>query len=121
MRVLITGSTTWTDIEALRRELSRLPRQSVIITGDTSGVDAFAKGVGQELGFVIEAMKKTQEDYDIYPIDGWKGLNDRMFKTGIDLVLAFHPDYGKPGLARGTKHAVELAEQEGIETHIFYP
>ncbi|AZP10710.1 SLOG family protein [Undibacterium parvum] len=42
MRVLITGSTTWTDIEALRRELSRLPNLSVIITGDTPGVDAFA-------------------------------------------------------------------------------
>lgn len=120
MRVLITGSTTWTDIEALRREFSRLPRQSVIITGDTSGVDALAKEVGQELGFVIEAMKKTQEDFNIYPIEGWKALNDRMFKTGIDLVLAFHPDYGKLGLARGTKHAVELAEKDGIETHIFY-
>ncbi|AZP10711.1 hypothetical protein [Undibacterium parvum] len=65
-------------------------------------------------------MKKTKEDYDIYPMDGWKGLNDRMFRTGIDLVLAFHPDYDKPGLARGTRHAVGLAEQAGIPAHIFY-
>jgi hypothetical protein len=120
MRVLITGSTTWTDIEALRRELRRLPKPSVIVTGDTTGVDAFANQVAQELGLTVELMQKTSEDYENYPVDGWKGLNDRMFRTGIDLVLAFHPDYGKPGMARGTRHAVELAETAGIEAHIFY-
>lgn len=119
MRVLITGSTTWTDIDALRRELLRLPEHTTIITGDTFGVDAIASDVACELGFGVELMKKSKEDYGLYPGDAWKGLNDRMFATGIDLVLAFHPDYGKPGLARGTQHAVELGEREGIPVHIF--
>ena len=118
-RVLITGSTTWTDIEALRRELSQLPKDCVIVTGDTSGVDALAIALAQELGFGVEAMCKTEEDYVLYPEDSWKGLNHRMLNTGVDLVLAFHTDYGKPGMARGTRHAVELAEQSGIQAHIF--
>jgi hypothetical protein len=42
-----------------------------------------------------------------------------MLKTGINLVLAFHADYDKPGMARGTKHAVELAQQAKIEVRIF--
>ncbi|PRC92309.1 hypothetical protein [Solimicrobium silvestre] len=120
MRVLITGSTTWTDIKALRREFAFLPKETIIITGDTSGVDAFANEVAPEFGFVVELMKKTKEDYETYPDNGWKGLNDRMIRTGIDLLLAFHPEYGKPGLALGTRHAVELAEQAGIQVIIFY-
>ena len=120
MRVLITGSTTWTDIDALRRELVRLPEHTTIITGDTSGVDAIASDVARELGFGVELMKKSNEDYEIYPEDAWKGLNDRMLATGIDLILAFHPDYGKSGLARGTQHAVELGERAGISVQIFF-
>lgn len=120
MRVLITGSTTWMDIDAIRREFSRLPKKSVIITGDTSGVDAFACEVAVEFGFVVERMKKNQEDHDMYLGCAWKGLNDRMLRTGIDLVLAFHPDYGRAGYAFGTRHAVELAEAEGISVNVFY-
>lgn len=119
MRVLITGSTTWIDVHALRRELIQLPANSVIVTGDTLGVDAIAIAVAKELGLGVEAMHKTKEDYRRYPADGWKGLNDRMLETGIDLVLAFHADYDKPGMARGTKHAVELAQDAEIEVRIF--
>ncbi len=119
MRALITGSTTWTDAKALHRELSQLPVGSVIVTGDTPGVDAIAIVVAKELGFGVEAMHKTEEDHLRYPDDPWKGLNDRMLETGIDLVLAFHADYGKSGMARGTTHAVELARQAEIEVRIF--
>lgn len=119
MRVLITGSTTWTDMGAMRRELSQLPKDCVIVTGDKSGGYALAIALAQELGLGLEAMCKAEEDYVLYSEDSWKGLNQRMLNTGIDLVLAFHSDYGKPGLARGTRHAVELAKQSGIQAHIF--
>jgi hypothetical protein len=119
MRVLITGATTWIDVNALRRELIQLPVNSVIVTGDTPGVDANAITVARELGLGVEAMYKTKDDHLRYPEDPWKGLNDRMLETGIDLVLAFHADYDKPGMARGTKHAVELAQRAEIEVRIF--
>ena len=50
MRVLVTGSTTWASIDAVRRELSRLPKDTVIVTDDTPGVDAYAIASAHELG-----------------------------------------------------------------------
>jgi hypothetical protein len=119
MRVLINGSTTWDDTAALRRELAALPKGSAIVTGDTPGVDALASGIAIELGLAVELMKKSKADYKIHPGEGWKGLNERMLTTRVDLVLAFHSDYGKPGCARGTQHVVDLARAAGIETRIF--
>lgn len=42
-----------------------------------------------------------------------------MLATGVDLVLAFHADYGVPGCARGTVHMVELARKAGVEARTF--
>lgn len=119
MRILVTGSTTWTDVEALAREFKNLPARSTIVTGDTLGVDAIAEAVGIEMGFNIERMKKSDEDYKIYPQDAWKRLNERMIESKIDLVLAFNADFYKEGCARGTRHAVELAQKERIPVRIF--
>jgi len=119
MRVLLTGATSWESQTAIRRELAKLPPDTVIITGDTSGIDAHAKVVALEFGFAVEAMKKINADYRAFPGEGWKGLNVRMLATGIDMVLAFHADYGKPSCARGTQHAVTLAEQAQIPVRIF--
>ncbi|MCH8621143.1 DUF2493 domain-containing protein [Undibacterium sp. TS12] len=119
LRVLVTGATTWNNEEAIRREFAQLPSGSVIITGDTPGIDAFAKTVAVEFGFAVEAMKKNNADYRSFPGEGWKGLNVRMLATGIDLVLAFHADYGKPGCARGTGHMLGLAQEQGLASRIF--
>jgi len=119
MRVLITGSTSWESPAAIRRELAKLLPDTIIVTGDTPGIDAHAKVVALEFGFAVEAMKKTNADYRAFPGEGWKGLNVRMLATGIGLVLAFHADYGKPGCARGTQHAITLAEQAQIPLKIF--
>lgn len=119
MRVLVTGSTTWENVDIVRRELACLPSGSVIVTGDTSGVDAIALEAAAELGLNAEPMKKERADYRRYPGEGWKGLNERMLATGIELVLAFHPDFGRPNCARGTRHAVDLAEQLKIPVRIF--
>ncbi|MFL6659834.1 MAG: SLOG family protein [Massilia sp.] len=116
MRVLITGSTTWTDAQALRRELKDLPSNTVVVTGDCPGIDALAIAVATELGFAVEAMKKNRADRKAFPEASWMGLNERMLAAGIDLVLAFHPDYGKAGCARGTAHLVDLAVAAGVAT-----
>jgi hypothetical protein len=119
MRVIVTGSTTWTDAEALRREFNALPSDVIIVTGDTPGIDALAMATAREMGLTVEPMQKSRADRKAYPDASWKGLNERMLATGIDIVLAFHPDYGKPGCARGTIHMVELAAASDIEARIF--
>lgn len=97
MRVIVTGSTTWTDADALRREFSALPSDVIIVTGDTPGLDALAMATAQEMGLIVEPMRKSRADRKAYPDASWKGLNERMLATGIDIVFAFHPHYGKPG------------------------
>lgn len=118
-RVLVTGSTTWDDPEPIRRALAALPMASTIVTGDTRGADACAVAVAAELGLTVTRMKKNRADQRAFPGEAWRGLNQRMLAAGIDLVLAFHADYGKPGCARGTVHMVELAKACSTEVQIF--
>lgn len=117
--VLVTGSTTWHDPEPIRRALAALPAGSSIVTGDTPGADACAVAVAAELGLAVTGMKKNRDDQLAFPGQAWRGLNERMLATGVDLVLAFHADYGKPGCARGTVHMVEHAKACSTEVRIF--
>jgi hypothetical protein len=59
MRVLVTGATTWSDVEAIRADLGRLPAGSVVIHGDAPGADALAGQVARELGLTAVRMAKA--------------------------------------------------------------
>ncbi len=116
MRVIVAGSTTWSDAEAIRRELSRLPAEAVVIHGDAPGADALAGQIATELGLAVEPMAKTREDYAKYRRGAWKGLNERMLASGAVLVLAFHSAIEN---STGTKHLVEIARQADIAVRVF--
>ena len=115
MNIVITGSTTWHNKERIAEVLREFPSTTHIITGDTAGVDEHAALVASELGLKCTRMKKIKEDYAKFPQAAWKGLNERMLALDIHLVLAFHPEFGMDGYARGTVHAVDLAKQRGIK------
>jgi hypothetical protein len=116
MRVIVAGAVTWTDAEAIRRELARLPAGSTVIHGDTAGADALAGQIARDLGLTVEPMRKEPEDYCRYKRGAWKALNERMLARGADLVLGFHPQIDK---SKGTRHLVELARKAGIEVRLF--
>src|SRR5262245_49277065 len=112
MRVIVAGATAWSDAEAIRRELAKLPAEAVILHGDAPGADALAGQVAVQLGLAVEPMKKSREDYARYRRGAWKGLNERMQASAAVLVLAFHPAIEN---SRGTKHLVEIAQAAGID------
>jgi hypothetical protein len=116
MRVIVAGAAAWSDAEAIRRELAKLPADTVVIHGDAPGADALAGQVAAQLGLVVEPMGKTKEDYTRYRRGAWKGLNERMLASGAVLVLAFHPAIES---SRRTKHLVALARAAGIEVQVF--
>jgi hypothetical protein len=116
MRVIVAGDGAWSDAEAIRRELAKLPPGSTIIHGDSPGADAIAGRVATELGLVVEAWCKEKADYQRYQRGAWRGLNERMLASGAVLVLAFHSAIEA---SRGTKHLIELAEAAGIEVRLF--
>ena len=105
----MTGSTTWTDIASLDKVLLRYPKETVFVTGDTPGIDALVVQFGSENGYRVDTMRKTIHDEERHPGEAWKGLNERMIFSGVQLVLVFHPDLDKPNSARGSQHAINLA------------
>jgi hypothetical protein len=115
MRVIVAGSTTWDNAEAIRRELMALPSDTVVIHGDAPGADALGDTVARELDLSIEPFAKTSDDYQRYKRGAWKGLNERMLASGAELVLAFHPAAEK---SRGTKHLLRLASAAGVSVKI---
>jgi hypothetical protein len=116
MRVIVAGATAWSDAEAIRRELAKLPAETVVVHGDAPGADALAGQAAAQLGLTIEPMAKTPEDYARYQRGAWKGLNERMLASGAVRVLAFHPAIEN---SRGTKHLVEIARAAGVEVQVF--
>jgi hypothetical protein len=115
MRVLVAGSTTWTDREAIRQELSKLAPGSSVIAGDSPGADALALEEARSLGLVAVPMAKSKQDYARYRRAAWKGLNERMLAAGVNRVLVFHPAIEK---SRGSKHLIELANAAGVEVQL---
>lgn len=53
LKVLVTGSRNWTDVEAIRRDLSGFPADTLIIHGAARGADAIANRVAKEYGYSI--------------------------------------------------------------------
>ena len=111
MRVIVAGSTTWNNREAMQRELAMLPKQATVIHGDAPGADALGGELAAQLQLRVEPFAKNKEDYRRFGRGAWKGLNERMLAAGAQLVLAFHPDLDK---STGTKHLVQLAAAAGV-------
>src|SRR4051812_39905550 len=111
MRVIVAGAVAWSNAEAIRRELARLPPGTTVVHGDAPGADALAGRVAAELGLAVDAPRKEEADYRRYRRGAWRGLNERMLAGGAGLVLAFHADIEN---SRGTKHLIELARAAGV-------
>jgi hypothetical protein len=116
MRVIVAGAVAWADVEAIRRELTKLPAGTIVIHGDCTGADAIAGQIARELGFAVLAMAKNADDRARYKKAAWKGLNERMLASGAELVLVFHPDFDA---SKGSKHMAELATRARVEVRIF--
>ncbi len=112
MKVLVCGSRTWTDVEAISRELACFPGDTTVIHGAAKGADAIADKIASQLGFKVIVFPAFWEE---------KGRaagplrNLRMLAEGEpDLVLAFHKEGSK-----GTAHMIVSAQRAGIEVRIF--
>ena len=112
-RVLITGSRTWRDEQAIRDALASIawlygPEKVVVVHGACqTGADALADQIASEwTGMTLER----------HPAD-WKAngkaagfrRNAEMVRLGADVCLAFIVD-----ASRGATHTADLAEKAGI-------
>lgn len=127
MRILITGSRNWTDVNAIHADMlleavtgcwNDMSSVTVMHGGCPTGADAIADRLARQLGFNVF----------IYPAD-WEGLgkaagptrNKRMVEECADyvnnggkaVVLAF-----RKGKSRGTTSTIKFAEDHGLTIRI---
>jgi hypothetical protein len=115
MYVVVAGAVAWNNTMAIEAELTRLPRNTIVIHGDSPGCDMLAGQVAATLGLTVVRMAKTRGDTLRYPGEAWKGLNERMLTSGATLVLIFHPDINR---SHGSRHLAELAIAANIPLQI---
>jgi hypothetical protein len=124
MKILITGSRTWTDELIIIRELSKFPSGTIIIHGAARGADSLADRIAKSFGFVTRPYPVTPEDWE--KIGPRAGIlrNSSMLShehpdsdgIQIDLCLAFTDDYLKN--SRGTHNMVQQATRAGIKVKV---
>jgi hypothetical protein len=130
VRVLVCGSRDWTDGEAIRRELAKLPAGSVILHGDhgydakgrplwglpdelaVRGADKLAGQVARKLGFQVVVFTP---EWDRYGSRAGPLRNTEMLEERPELVLAFHPDLES---SRDTADTVRKARNRGMDVRV---
>ena len=122
MKVLVTGDRNWTKISPIRRELKKLPENTIIIHGAAHGVDEIADLVAKSLGFERKSYPAEWEKYKP-KVAGRKNpagpiRNRQMLleNPDIELVLAFHEHIEE---SKGTKDMISIAEKAKIEVRLF--
>ena len=108
MVVLVCGSRAWTNIEAIRQRLSKLPPRSVVIVGEGPGADALVREEAARLGFeVLPVGTAPEEMFDL--------LFDLTTDPAERLVLAFHDDLSA---STGTAAIVVIARRRGVTVEV---
>lgn len=110
MKVLVCGSRTWSDADAVRERLLELPPESVVIHGGARGADVMAATTATALGLSEQAF-----------LPDWRRLGKRagivrnleMLDEAPDLVIAFWD-----GDSIGTKHTIDEAKRRGIPVEL---
>ena len=119
MRVMVTGSRDWRDIETVKDALwavisegeSDKMRDYTLIQGCASGADAIARSIAVEWGLTVEDY---WPDFYGFPFaEACLRRNVAMVESNPDVLLAF-----PTARSRGTWHAVKAAKKAGIEVRI---
>lgn len=116
-RVLICGDREWQDGDLIRRRLIEYKEKYddlILIVGDCSGADTYARLAAEELGIPLIGNGPHGEyvaDWQQHGPPAGPIRNKRMIDAGPNVVLAFHDniDYSK-----GTKDCTRQAQKRGI-------
>lgn len=115
MRVLVTGSRTWTDRNMIHRLLHKgwmLHPDLIVVHGDCpEGADRIADEIALRYGMTIQ---RYPADWNTHGKRAGFIRNAQMVDTTPDMCLAFIHNY-----SRGASMCAELAEKAGIPTFRF--
>lgn len=119
MRILITGSRTWSDTETIAAALTEVIHEHSLSREDTliihgacpSGADNMAHNIATAWGVTVEAHPADWKTHG--RAAGFK-RNQYMVDLGADILLAFIKDY-----SAGASHTLRQAEAAGIPVRVF--
>lgn len=114
MRILITGSRTWTDEERIRSVLGGFgfnPAATTLVSGGCpKGADMMCENTALDLGWHVELH---HADWTRFGKRAGYIRNAEMVNLGADMCLAFIKD-NSPGASM----TAQLASDAGIKTYI---
>lgn len=113
MKVLVTGSRDFPDLDKVHDRIALLAEADHLIVGDARGVDRVATDVALKLGREISIFKARWKDHGKMA-GPWR--NQEMVDQEPDLVLAFWD-----GKSRGTRDCIDRARAAGIPVEVISP
>jgi len=118
MRILITGSRTWTDEATISNAIRDTwltfgrPYGTIVVHGGARGADYLAGVAAKRQGLEVEVHALTDNDWLLKGLSAGHIRNAEMVSLGADVCLAFIRNESK-----GATGCAKLAEKAGIPTH----
>lgn len=114
MRVLITGSRSWNDVETIADVMKKFKPGTVVIHGAARGADTIAHVVAEEMGLKVVQFPLHDDDWKKFGLGAGPRRNRQMLEEGKpDIVIGFLDSFSTTG---GTENMLHLAEEAGVKT-----
>ncbi len=104
----MTGDRNWKDRALIKRHLSKLPSDTIIIEGAAKGADSLAKSVAEELSFEVRDYPANWATH--HKAAGPIRNRQMLYAEDPDRVIAFHNDIEG---SKGTKDMITISHKEG--------
>jgi hypothetical protein len=113
MRVLICGSRSWRDTEAVKKRVDMLPEGTVVIQGGATGADSFARHYATLRGLFVAEVAVSKPYWERYGKSAGHKRNHAMLDLQPDLVIAFQRNG-----SNGTQGTLDEACRRGIPVEV---
>lgn len=113
MKVLVCGSRSWFDWEAVRARVDELPPGTLVIEGEAHGADTMARLAAKDRGLFVAKVPCEPQHWRKYGDSAGHKRNTAMLTLGPDLVIAFQRDGSS-----GTQGTIDKARKLGIPVEV---
>jgi hypothetical protein len=125
MKVLVFGAREWGDWVTMRRVLTKLPPDTILVNGKAKGADIMSSQLGRELGFEVREYPVTDDEWLEHGKAAGVLRNGRMLagespdSQGVFVDKAFGFSTGRHN--RGTSDMADRLWRARVRFEILFP